>query len=321
MLYSFPRSAIQLTLAAALLVAASCTPGGNPPATPTSTGPVGYPGWPPQATYELIPVPVSAELTVGPNRFLLNLLDQQNQALPSPDRAVELSFFDLAQDPAQPAVTTPGTYMALLEGRPGLYRAPVTFDSAGDWGVEAKTSEADGSQRIGRMVFTVRQTGTTPAIGAQAPPSDTPMADTPTEIAAISTDDDPDTDFYGQSIADAVEANQPFLLVFATPAFCTSATCGPALDVVKSVAPDYKDRVTFIHVEPYQLQVVDGRAQPVLSEQNLPIPVEAVNEWGLPTEPYIFVVDANGKVTAKFEGIAAPDELRAALDQTAALSS
>ena len=52
----------------------------------------------------------------------------------------------------------------------------------------------------------------------------------------------------------------------------------------------------------------------MLTEDNLPIPVDATNIWGLPTEPYTFVVDANGKVTAKFEGIASTEELRAAFD-------
>jgi hypothetical protein len=51
-----------------------------------------------------------------------------------------------------------------------------------------------------------------------------------------------------------------------------------------------------------------------LSDQNLPVPVPATVEWGLPTEPYIFVVDSAGRVTAKFEGVASDDELRAAAD-------
>lgn len=295
-------------------VASGCTPVGGPPASATPAGPGSYPGWPPLATYELVPVPVSSELAVGDNRFLLNLLDAQNQSLVSADRAIELRFFDLAENLEQPASTAQGTFMSLVEGRPGLYRAQVTFDSAGDWGVEAVASEPGGSQRIGRMIFTVRPAGTTPQIGGEAPASETPTAATDAEIAAISTDEDPDPDFYRQSVAGALEADEPFLVVFATPAFCTSATCGPALDIVKSVAPEFKESVTFIHVEPYQLQLVGSRSQPVLSDQNLPIPVDAVNEWGLPTEPYIFVVDSAGNVSAKFEGVAAPEELRAALE-------
>jgi hypothetical protein len=275
------------------------------------------PGWSPAASPELIPVPVSTELTVGQNRLLVNLLDSANEPLAAPDRAVELRLYDLAADPSQPAITTPATYMSTIAGLPGLYRARVEFGRAGDWGLEAIATEPDGGQRTGRMVFSVRESGTTPAIGAQAPATETPTATTPDEIAALSTDDEPDPDFYRTSVADALAANEPFVLVFATPAFCRTATCGPALDVVKDAAAEFEGRLTPIHVEPYQLQEVDGHLQPVLTEDNLPIPVRAVTEWGLPTEPYIFVVDREGKVAAKFEGIASVDELEEAFSAVA----
>jgi hypothetical protein len=294
----------------ALLCAILLVGGCASTATPS---PPNYPGWPPGTSYELIPIPASSELVVGQNRFLLNLIDQQNQPLPSPDRSVQLRFYDLAVDPAQPASTAAGTYLPIAAGRPGLYRAQVSFDRAGDWGVEAVVTEPSGHQRTGRTIFSVRQDGSTPPIGAPAPSEDTPTATSPDAIAAISTDTAPDPDFYRQSVAGALAAHQPFLLIFATPAFCVSQTCGPALDVVKSVAPDFKDKVTFIHVEPYEMNMVDGHLQTVLSEQNFPIPIQAVEDYGLPTEPYIFVVNSLGKVSAKFEGVAGADELRAAL--------
>jgi hypothetical protein len=296
------------------LVAAACSAAG-PTATP---GPVSYPGWPPNETdFELIPYPVTTEITVGPVRLLVNLIDQWNASVAAPDRPVTLNLYDLATDSAQPAVTAQATYMATLPSLPGLYRAQVAFSRAGQWGLEAVTTESDGSQRTGRSIFDVRETGTTPAIGAAAPATATPTATDAAGIAAISTDDDPDPDFYARSVVDALTAHEPFVLVFATPAFCASATCGPTLDVVKGVAADYKGRLTFIHVEPYQLQMTDGHLQPVLSAENFPIPIAAVDLWGLPTEPYVFVVDAAGKISAKFEGIAAEDELRAAFDAVA----
>ena len=58
--------------------------------------------------------------------------------------------------------------------------------------------------------------------------------------------------FYETSVADAVAAKHPFVLVFATPAFCQSAQCGPTLDHVKNVVAKYPD-LTVINVEPYQL--------------------------------------------------------------------
>ena len=44
-------------------------------------------------------------------------------------------------------------------------------------------------------------------------------------------------------------AKDPFVLVFATPAFCQTAICGPMLDGVKVLAADYPT-FTFINVEP-----------------------------------------------------------------------
>ena len=201
------------------------------------------PGWPPQQTnFELIPAPVNAEIVVGQNRMLFNIIDRQNQSIASPDTAVALRFFDLATSRTQPAVEAPGAFMTTIPGRPGLYRSEATFDSAGDWGVEATATAADNSKRSGRFVFSVREVGTTPRIGAIAPSSENPTATTVDEIAQISTDDDPDADFYRESVAQALAARQPFAVVFATPAFCTSLTCAPTLDLVKSSAADFKSR-------------------------------------------------------------------------------
>ena len=276
------------------------------------------PGWPPQQTnFELIPAPVNAEVVVGENRMLFNIYDRQNQPIAAPETAVALRFFDLATSRTQPAAETPATFTATIPGLPGLYRAEATFDKPGEWGVEATATAADGSKRSGRFVFPVRETGMTPRIGATAPASDNPTATTTDEIARISTDDDPDPDFYRESVTQALSAHRPFAVVFATPAFCKSLTCAPTLDLVKASAADYKDRMTFIHVEPYELELVDGGLRPVLSEENLPISVLATQAWGLPTEPYVFVVDTAGRVTAKFEGIASAEELREAFDGVA----
>jgi hypothetical protein len=276
------------------------------------------PGWPPQNTsFDLTPVPVSTEITVGENRMLFNILDRQNQSIASPETAVQLRFFNMAASRTSPAVEGEATFMPTIEGRPGLYRMPVSFTAAGEWGVEAIATDAAGAKRTGRMVFSVRQSGTSPAIGAAAPASDNPTTTDPADIPTISTDDNPDPDFYRESVSTALAAHEPFAVVFATPAFCTSAMCGPTLDVVKDAAAPFKGKMTFIHVEPYELELVEGTLRPVLSDQNLPIPVAATDQWGLPTEPYVFVVDSAGKVTAKFEGIAAPDELAAAFSAVA----
>jgi hypothetical protein len=292
------------------LVTAACSSG--PAATPT---PLALAGWPPNQTYPLIPVPVGSEYAVGPNRVLVNLLlASTNASVARPDLPVQLRFYYLAADAANPVVTADATYMETIAQLPGLYRATVNLDRAGQWGLEAIENPGKPEAIAGRFIFDVLPTGSTAAIGDTVKPEDTPTATDAAGIAAISTDTAPDPDFYTTSISGALAAHEPFVVVFATPAFCRTATCGPTLNVVKQAAADYKDRLTFIHVEPYELKMTDGHLQPVLDENNNPIPVASVNDWGLPTEPYIFVVDATGKLSAKFEGIAAVDELKAAFD-------
>jgi hypothetical protein len=315
---SLPRLLILLLLSLLLACAQAAPATPAMPTAPTESpvptgGPQGYPGWPPLADGgELLPIPVTSELVVGSNRFLLNLVDKDNAPLASPDRAVDLNFYDLDADPATPASTVAGVYLPTIPQLPGLYRAQVDFGRAGVWGLEVETTEQDGSVRTGRMLFSVRETSSTPPIGGQAPASDTPTADTTAEIELISTDDDPNPAFYRLSVAQALEEHWNFLLVFATPAFCRTATCGPALDIVKEVAPEFDGLVEVIHVEPYELEMVDGQLQPVLRDGQL-VPVPSVVQWGLLTEPMIFAVSSDGTITAKLEGVASADEIRAAM--------
>jgi hypothetical protein len=320
------RHAIRsLSLVALAPILAACATGAPAPvSTPTpavapttAPQPTGWPGWQlPADGGELVPIPVSSELAVGENRFLLNLVDTQNEPLASPDRPVSLRFFDLAEDPAAPALTVDADYLPTIPQLPGLYRAMVEFDRPGPWGIEAVATEADGSARTGRMIFSVLEQTSTPPLGAQAPETDTPTAQTPAEIAAISTDRHPDASFYRTSVADALAQDRPFLLFFGTPAFCRTAVCGPVMEILKDVAPEFDGQVEVIHVEPYELHEVDGNLQPVLEGGQL-VPVPSVIEWGLRTEPMIFAVDADGRVTAKLEGVASAQELRAAMAEIA----
>ena len=59
--------------------------------------------------------------------------------------------------------------------------------------------------------------------------------------------------------------------------------------------------MTFINVEPYQLEDVDGQLQPVLDANGELQATTTTNEWGLLTEPWIFVVDRDGIVRGSYE--------------------
>ena len=86
------------------------------------------------------------------------------------------------------------------------------------------------------------------------------------------------------------------------------------METVKAAAAPYGEQIDVIHVEPYKLQLIDGRPQPELDANGGFQVVPSALEWGIPVEPYVFVVDADGKLAAKFEGAIGADELQTAID-------
>lgn len=266
----------------------------------------------------IIPILASSELAQGPNRFLFALTDQERRPLSAPDVAVRLSFYDIESDPEAVAFETDARFLWAVEDVVGLYAANVEFQHAGRWGTRFEVTFPDGRMEVIPAVseppasYDVRETTTTPMIGAPAPAVDTPTsADVGGDLSRISTDPDPLPRLYELSVSDAIAAARPFVLAFATPSFCQSATCGPTLDKVKAVAAMEPD-VNFIHVEPYRMAMQDGRLQPELSDGRLQV-APWTEVWGLLSEPFVAVVAADGTVRAKFEGAISVDELEEAI--------
>jgi hypothetical protein len=261
----------------------------------------------------VIPLIVSTEQVVGPNRFVFSFIDPKtNQPVATPDRPAAVAF--IAPGKTEPGPAAPATFVWAIEGQRGDYVATTTFTEPGDWKAVFITQGKGQPQEAIGVGFTVRDKGTTIAIGQQAPATTNPTsADVDGDLSKISTDAKPDPRFYELTVADALAAHKPFVLVFATPAFCKSAQCGPTLDRVKAVAAAAPEDVAFINVEPYQLAYTEGRLQPVLDANNQLQPVEAANQWGLVSEPWIFTVGADGTVDGSFEGVVGTDELTAAI--------
>ena len=260
-----------------------------------------------------IPYLTDLEDPVGTTRLLFAMLDTKNVSIGAPDLVVGVAFYDVAKSTTTPVATAPATFLWTVPGQRGIYEVTTTFGEAGDWIAEF-TSSKDGLTERTRVNFQVAAKSSTPVIGAKAPDTDTPtLADVGGDVKQVSTDTNPDLDFYKVSVHDALAAHQPFVLVFATPAFCQSRVCGPTLDSIKTIATT-EPGVTFINVEPYKMSFADGHLKALFDASGYLQATDVTNAWGLPTEPWIFVVDRDGIVRGSWSTVVSPAALTAAID-------
>jgi hypothetical protein len=99
----------------------------------------------------------------------------------------------------------------------------------------------------------------------------------------------PPSDMHRESF-DQVIGKKPIALLFATPQLCQSRVCGPVTDIALQMKAKYGDRIEFIHQEVYD----ENNPQKGLRE--------SLRQFRLRTEPWLFVVDGNGRITARLEG-------------------
>jgi hypothetical protein len=245
------------------------------------------------------PIVPNSDLAVGRNRFLYAVLDERNR--PILDAQIHLRFFDRVDAPGDPKAEVAATFRGQGLGDKGIYVSRVELPTAGTWGVEAAIQRPDGTTRTLRTRFEVKTQSQTLAVGSNAIPSRQPLMAGAPDPRAICTAV-PACALHDLTIADALAARTPSLLLFATPGFCTSATCGPDLQTVLTLEPAFRGRVSFAHLEIY-------------SDPATLAPTETVKEWRLPSEPWVFLLDREGRVADKLEGALTVAELREGLER------
>ena len=244
----------------------------------------------------------NGNIGVGEQRVLLALIDPEtDELLASEDRAANMTLRDRNGAPIE---TYPMFFVETVEER-GLYGANVFIPEAGTYQV---TIDADGLNTAGPVGLVTVEDPSVIQVGEAAPLSVTRTAAEYPDLSVISSDPEPDPEMYRLSVDEAVSNGTPSVVIFATPAWCLSQTCGPLLAQIKSLRADWNG-VDFVHVE------VFDDIQVATREDLATVP--SVAEWGLPAEPWVFVIDSTGMVTGSFEGAASDTELRAALDAVA----
>lgn len=249
----------------------------------------------------------TSDYAVGPVRVTFLVIDSKSRSIERPHARVWVG-------PSLDAPPTASTEAALepigIPGRSesasgGVTRIYVARFSLPKPGKYTLVAEPDGAKIQGIATLDVRRRPQAPAVGDRAIPSRTPtLASAHGDVASLTTANPPDRSLLRYSVGESLKAHAPFVLVFATPKFCNSRTCGPVVDVARAVQRRFADHgVRFIHVEVY-------------TDNN---PAQGFNrwfrEWRLPSEPWVFLVGRDGRIRARFEGSVSAAELSAAVQR------
>jgi protein SCO1/2 len=253
----------------------------------------------------------SSVVRAGPNRIVVTVSDPDNRELAKPDVVATFAFRS-TDDPSLAPVEVSGLFIWVVRGGKAAFVAEMTLPRAGGY---AATLTLDGpSGRIGTGQFTMvaQEQGPTPPIGSRAPSVRTPIAsDVNGNLQLISSDVYPDPRFYEHSVDELLAAHRPFVFTIYSPAFCPTTACGPLLRYMKEMVSEFP-AMTFVHAEPYVMRDLGGRIQPQYDEGRYVWAAWSL-AYGIPVEPYVFVVDAKGIIVASFELIVGSDEIRAAI--------
>ena len=252
-------------------------------------------------------------LEVGTQRVAF-LLNTRKALVNVPQAQISIA----AADGSGPPMQVTADYNPWPYGVRGSYVAPVDFPAPGDYRL---TVMPVGGEVAGEAVIevSVLSDSPIPSIGEAAPASETKTLGEATNVTEVTTSYEPDAELYRMSIADAVSSGKQSVVVFATPAFCTSPTCGPQVDTVSELRVEHPDAANYIHVELYDNP---AEIQGDLSQAQL---VPAADEWGFTqipgwtNESWVFVLDSDGVVRQRFEGFATLTELEAALAEAGGL--
>ncbi len=229
---------------------------------------------------------------------------------PEAGPTVTASFLPIPGQRLDPAASGP----RLVEGSEGtgVYVArDLRFERAGLWEVGA-TAALEGGRRSATAAFEVLADSPIPAVGEPAPRTQNPLPGAP-GVDAKSVDSRagpgspiPDPELHSTTVAAAIAARRPLMVVVSTPTYCTSRFCGPITDAVSALARRHQGQMAFVHLEVWR-DFEQGQVN------------EAAKEWILPPgtedarEPWVFVVNSAGVITHRFDNVAGEAELHQAV--------
>jgi hypothetical protein len=184
-------------------------------------------------------------------------------------------------------------------GIQAIYAANVPVPKAGTYFVLALTKGPGGL--IGATgELAAASSSQIPGVGDRPPAIATDTAATVHNDEKLLTTRLPPENMASVSLNQAL-GKKPIALLFSTPQLCISRVCGPVTDVAVQVQHRFGTHVDFIHEEVY----VDNQPSKGLRPQ--------LKAFHLRTEPWLFVINRQGKIVARLEGAFGTNEVTQAV--------
>ena len=242
---------------------------------------------------------VNSDLAVGINRILFIVLDSNDIPLRNLDLPIVVSF---ESDTDSFELKKQANFVNWPNSESGAYVSLIEFPVAGNWSMLVGPTYQDEDLLV-KVPLNVQKKSSAISIGYNVPSTYNKTKYDVSDIRSITSSDNPDLDLYSISVNDTVLNDRYSIVTFASPMYCQTSTCGPQVDVISDLNKKYKKDIDFIHIEVYE-RIYDNEGE--LTKVSIsPI----LDDWGIKSEPYTFVLSLTGKVMMKYEGFVTEKEL------------
>jgi hypothetical protein len=173
-----------------------------------------------------------------------------------------------------------------------LYRARIDVPDPGPIEIVVVQGRDFGASAMNAVA---PEDSVVPVPGQEAIAVATPTEDEPGDVEELCTSR-PDCPMHDVSLDEALEEGRPVMLMFATPAYCQTAVCGPGVTTMQEVrdSRDWGD-VAWIHAE-------------IFTDEGVTV-AEHVRAWELPSEPWLFSIGSDGRIVRRLDGPMIAQEL------------
>ena len=234
--------------------------------------------------------------SLGKNRIIFSVIEDVDTNLNN-DYRIEINTVD-SNTNSESFVIKPDFYNWPSK-KTGFYAFDYVFKIKGECKINVYEFNNPKKNQIQTIFVKENQT---PVVEEFIPSLDNKIIKKDLHVSEITSDPDPEINFYTYKFSEALNLNRPIIVFFLSPNFCKTSTCFPQLEVLKRLYSQYDDKIVFIHIEVYENpHLIKGDLK---NAQISPV----LDDWNINSEPYTFLINQK-KLVSKFQGYVSYEEI------------